>query len=340
MVGERGFVYFPGCSLNGTLGIGDFSRNHFSFEQIWVRGSYGAFTSGHCIDHSLLICLQLMQIRHFTDPQKFIDRAGPWLLQREAENNNVLVVLDQLLRGNHSYQQPIYLAVIEDEGEVQGCAFRTPPFGLGLTRLPLSAMPLLVQDVARLYPGLPSVMGPEAEARHFADLWTSLSGANSRVTMHMGIHALESIEHDAADIPGTLRLAGPDDRELVFQWVRKFVEDTGMEDAHTKRRAEQMMKDGAVYLWEDDAEPRSMVAAGSKTPNGVRVGYVYSPPSCRGKGYATAITAAVSQRMLDTGKKYCFLYTDLANPTSNAIYRRIGYRKVCEVVDIRFSDRQ
>ena len=80
-----------------------------------------------------------------------------------------------------------------------------------------------------------------------------------------------------------------------------------------------------------------MAAAVETTPNGTRVGYVYTPPSFRGRGYASATVASLSQQLLDGRRRFCFLYTDLANPTSNAIYQRIGYQPVAEVVDILFS---
>ena len=85
---------------------------------------------------------------------------------------------------------------------------------------------------------------------------------------------------------------------------------------------------GAV-LWEDGAQV-SFAAYGGPTPNGIRIGPVYTPPKLRGRGYATALVADLSQRLLDEGRRYCFLYTDLANPTSNAIYERIGYVRVGE----------
>ena len=76
---------------------------------------------------------------------------------------------------------------------------------------------------------------------------------------------------------------------------------------------------------------------GGPTPNGIRIGPVYTPPELRGRGYASALTAQVSQLQLDRGKRFCFLYTDLANPTSNAIYRRIGYERVCDSRELAFT---
>ncbi|MGH2521912.1 MAG: GNAT family N-acetyltransferase [Anaerolineales bacterium] len=91
-----------------------------------------------------------------------------------------------------------------------------------------------------------------------------------------------------------------------------------------------------IYFWEDP-HPVSMAGYGGPTPNGIRVGPVYTPPEQRRKGYASACVAALSQLMLDRGRKYCFLFTDLANPTSNHIYQQIGYEPVCDVDEYKFD---
>jgi predicted GNAT family acetyltransferase len=65
---------------------------------------------------------------------------------------------------------------------------------------------------------------------------------------------------------------------------------------------------------------------------------VYTPPEWRGKGYASACVAALSQLCLDSGYQFCMLYTDLANPTSNSIYQKIGYQPIGESREYRFGD--
>ena len=70
---------------------------------------------------------------------------------------------------------------------------------------------------------------------------------------------------------------------------------------------------------------------GGRTPNGTRVGPVYTPPEHRGHGYASALVAAASQAQLDEGIQFCFLFTDLANPTANHIYQAIGYEPVSDI---------
>ena len=90
-------------------------------------------------------------------------------------------------------------------------------------------------------------------------------------------------------------------------------------------------------LWEDGGEAVSVSGWGGPTPNGIRIGPVYTPPALRGRGYATALVAELSQALLDEGRSFCFLFTDLANPTSNAIYERIGYVRVCESAMVAFE---
>jgi predicted GNAT family acetyltransferase len=88
-----------------------------------------------------------------------------------------------------------------------------------------------------------------------------------------------------------------------------------------------------------DGEIVSLSGHSGPTPNGIRIGPVYTPPDLRGNGYATTLVARQSQWLLDNGHRYCFLYTDLANPRSNSIYQRIGYRQIAESAQYRFSQR-
>ena len=275
-------------------------------------------------------------VRRHPDVREFLDHAGSWMLRHEVEHNLLLGITDQLLRDNHSFEEPIYLATIEVGGDVAGCAFRTPPFKLGLTRLPLSAMSFLVRDVAAVYEDLPSVLGPEQEATRFAGLWCRQHGCRATPGMRQGIHSLEAVVPPAPCAAGALRHAEPRDRPLVRDWVEALARDVGTRDSDPFARAEHLMSSGSLRLWEDGG-PKAMAGVAGSTPNSVRIGYVYTPPPFRRHGYATAAVASLSQRLLDEGYRYCCLYTDQANPTSNAIYRRIGYEQVCEVIDVGFS---
>jgi predicted GNAT family acetyltransferase len=100
----------------------------------------------------------------------------------------------------------------------------------------------------------------------------------------------------------------------------------------------ERLRRGRLYVWDDDG-PRTMAAWAGKTPHGVRVNFVYTPPESRGQGYASACVAALSQRLLDEGNDFCCLYTDLSNPISNSIYQKIGYRPVSDSGFYRLIER-
>ena len=267
----------------------------------------------------------------------FLRRAEAWLLRREAENTLLLGVADSLSGGAQGYESPLYFATIERGGEVQGCAFRTPPYKLGLTRMPVEAAPLVASDVAEVYESLPAVLGPPDIARRVGRAWAAIKGVRAADGARQRIHSLERVRPPVREAAGGLRLADESDLALVASWIRSFVGDTGAYDMRDPEpRAEHLVASKCLALWVDRV-PVSMAAFRTRTRNTARVSLVYTPDEHRRRGYASALVAQVSRHLLDSGCRWCVLYTDLANPTANKIYRAIGYRPVQDVMDVNFS---
>lgn len=263
-------------------------------------------------------------------------RAEDWLLQAEAEHNLLLGLARQLTESTERFEPPIYLATVENDGAVVGCAFRTPPFKLGLTRMPEAALPALAQDVADVYDWIPAVLGPEPETKRFAALWSEARGIRARAGMRQRIYQLDAVTPPVRMSPGRMYCAAAKDVDLVAGWLDAFRDDTGLPGPDARTQAERLIAQQCMFIWEDDGAA-SMAGWTARTRHGARVGYVYTPPERRGRGYASALTAALSQRLLDEGLTFCFLYTNLANPTSNGIYQRLGYYPVCDVMDYDFE---
>ena len=181
---------------------------------------------------------------------------------------------------------------------------------------------------------------PEVDG--FASAWSALHGVTAATRFDQRIYAMEELV-PPRDVEGVARLAGADDRALVLDWMTAFAHEAlhGGDDAGRIERSvdARLGPEGAggICLWEVGDRPMSLAGFGGPTPNGLRIGPVYTPSEHRGHGYGSAVTAAASQVALDRGKRFCFLYTDLANPTSNAIYIRLGYRPVCDSREIAFS---
>ena len=277
-----------------------------------------------------------MQLTRHGDVESFLAAAGEFLGAREAEHNLILGLSSRLERDPLLYGEPPYFAVAEDEGRVVGAAMRTPPHNLILSEIEEdAAVGLFVEDASETFDALPGVIGPNAPVAQFANAWRAATGATPRLEIAQRIFVADHVD-EPRPTKGAMRdyeLAR--DRELAVRWMDEFVAEAMPEAAaHPESSAEFVDRreedpEAGLVVWEDE-RPVSMAGFGGRTPNGIRVGPVYTPPDLRGRGYASALTAALTQRLLDSGLRFCFLFTDLANPTSNSIYQRIGYRAVAD----------
>ncbi|HMN60579.1 MAG TPA: GNAT family N-acetyltransferase [Anaerolinea sp.] len=238
---------------------------------------------------------------------------------------------------------PHFYAAVEEDGALQALALMTPPNNLVVTAAGDQPSPLAFQALAehlhRERWKVPGVIGPARAAQAFAEAWQARTGAPCRLSFHEGLYELRQVS-PLPPAPGRMRQAEPDDLDLIAPWLVQFHRDALPDDIPTQEQARESTRiritDGAFYLWED---PHPVALAGwtRPTPHGCSIGPVYTPAAFRRMGYGTALTAALSQVLLDSGKQFVALFTDLANPTSNSIYQKIGYRRLCDFDMIRFD---
>jgi len=269
----------------------------------------------------------------------FLSRAQKWLMEAEAENNLILGLAMEYAEAEADAtpadpEDAPWFATVEDANrEVVGCAFRTAPHKVGLTRLPKEAAPTLTSAIADRFAHVPGFLGPEDVAMAVAGDWVALRGGALSPGMRQRIYRLDAVTPPVG-VRGRLRRGESGDLALALAWGEGFARDAGSHFRPSATAVASWIAAGLLFLWEAGGEPVSMAVARGATPHGIRVGYVYTPPEHRRSGYAGALVATVSQRMLDDGYWFCVLYTDLGNPTSNAIYARVGYRPVCDVMDV------
>jgi uncharacterized protein len=283
-----------------------------------------------------------MEARRLSDPYEFLSAAGPFLLVDEARHNLILGIAGTL-RDRRGYYPEFHLWLVEnDGGRVVGAALRTPPFHLVLAQPADAAVaPALAEAIADEGLDVPGVVAAFPEADDFADAWEERRAVRRSLQRRQRIYRLTRVR--APDrATGRARVATADDRQLLVAWVDEFAREILPDVPSPVQDAERVVdgrlgtNDGGFLLWED-GEPVSLAGWGSPTPNGIRIGPVYTPPDRRSRGYGSAVTAAVSADQLAAGRQFCFLYTDLANPTSNKIYVDIGYEPVCDAVDYAFE---
>lgn len=277
----------------------------------------------------------MTRVRRWAEVASFGARAEPWLLRFEAEHTVLLGVLEQLELDASVFGRPLYLATVEAGGEVVGCAFRTPPFKLSLTRMPLAGARAVAADVASVYARLPRVGGPEDVVGAFGVTWTRLRGGVAHPGARHRLYRADALVPSARPASGRARPATMDDLELVRTWYVAFEAELSPLRSNAAIVA-QRIRQGWLWLWEDGGRPVSLGGWPARGERWVRIGPIYTPPQLRGRGYATAITAHLTRLALAEGR-YAVLYTDAANPTSNSIYQRIGYRPLQDSVDLELE---
>ncbi|HLO85424.1 MAG TPA: GNAT family N-acetyltransferase [Nostocaceae cyanobacterium] len=276
-----------------------------------------------------------MKIYQFDDVRQFYAQVKDYLLHQEAMHNLPLKIINNIIDNPDFSRDKPYLASVDVNGDIIAVALITPPKNLILSQIKnFQAIELLAQS---LYSSrkLPGVIAPKDEAEAFSLLWHSLTNQDYKIKHALRVFQLEQVQFVGANT-GFLRPATNADIELLTKWHQAFsLEALGGIESDAELWIKRVLKQGNAYLWQDKV-PVSLAYCNGITANGATIGPVYTPPEYRRRGYASACVAALSQTLLNRGHKFCFLFTDLANPTSNHIYQEIGYQPVGDWLEYSF----
>jgi hypothetical protein len=221
----------------------------------------------------------------------------------------------------------------------------TPPHNITLyatdNRIDPDAIDCLIDGLEdRGIDDIPGVITEKRLAERFADAYCARKGLAWQIVMNQRIHELTAVHPDIPKI-GKIRLLDEKDMHFFPYWAEAFYAagTYGKTDMNIPQEAGPYLYRIAskkIYVLEDGGIPVSMAGFTRELPTAIGVAFVYTPPYFRGRGYATSIVAQISRLALDRGYRRCVLYTDLANPVSNSIYRKIGYVPVCDSLQIHF----
>lgn len=283
-----------------------------------------------------------MHVRSFTDPAEFHARVRGFLESREAERTIEIGIVGRFATDPAGVAAlgwgPLLAICVEDGGEVVSAAVKTKGRNLVLTGGPSVAVAMIADHLVRRRVPLPGVVGPEAAADDFARAWRKLS--TDRIELAHTCRLFECTEAVMpADVPGEFAEAASDDLDTLAAWTAAFnVECAEPQQTDPRRVAELKVAERSSFVWKD---PRAVSFANiaARAPRSARIGPVYTPAEHRNRGYATALVAALTRRLLDEGLPRALLFTDLDNPTSNSIYPKVGYRFVADFHDYAFTPR-
>ncbi len=288
-----------------------------------------------------------MQFKLYTDVHEFYNDTHDVLMRHESQN---MIPLGNIINGHEGKDKTDWrdpekwvMATVMDEKGVKLTALMTPPHNITLYAtdniIDPKAISLLI-DGLKDYT-FPGVITEKILAGYFAKEYSTRRGLNYKTTMNQRIYELEKVNPDIKQF-GVVRLLN--DRDMYFfpYWLEAFIVavsygKTEMSIPQNEEMYRYRLSTKKLYVLEVDGVPVSMAGYTREMKSAIGIGFVYTPPYYRGKGYASSCVARISQMALDKGYRRCVLYTDLLNPTSNSIYQKIGYKAVCDSLMLEFE---
>ena len=280
-----------------------------------------------------------MEWMEWKDPDHFSDRVMNALLDEEAKNSLMIGVLNNVKQGIY---ETFHQFTVEEDGELLAILQVTPPHPLHYIvvktersdLLPSFIIPHLLKEEVPFS----EVVSERQHAERFATAWQEITSGTSEMFMSQGLYRLDSVE-DIDMATGRMREATVADQAQLEAWYSAFETESGLRSSPPEKvtkAVQTMLEREEAVFWEVDGQVVSCAKRARPTENGITVSFVYTSPDARGRGYARSLVADLSRQLLET-KSFCVLYTDLTNPTSNKIYREVGYRQIMDSAWVRLA---
>lgn len=271
-----------------------------------------------------------MKINFSKSAAEFLNEVSHFLEKREAEYSLMLGLCELKKINNQAIDENVYVSVYDSDHLIG--ALLVNERSLVITEFTDSILKKIAESLFATNIKIPAVVGPASTSEKFADIWGQLTQQSYKLAMGQKIYQLDKVI-SPKNTNGKLVAATDEYTEIISQWLYQFnIESLPHEPATIQKAlnlAQTKIKKGEIYLWLDiQNKPVSMNLVTRPTQNGISIGGVYTPVELRKNGYASATVAQTSQLMLSSGKKFCVLYTDVENPTSNKIYQNIGYKEI------------
>jgi predicted GNAT family acetyltransferase len=268
-----------------------------------------------------------MNVIRDASPGEFLQHAGALLYEREAEYGLPLGLVEALQTYLKPEITPLLLRVVEN-GITTAVCVQTRRENVMLSHLNHEQAAALAAYCREQEIQVAGASGPPPAPEAFCAVY---SAAPTQIRMSNRILQLTRVIRPRP-ANGAMRVAGMNDFETAKRFFREFHLECIPDELPPEDQLATLIEDRiarqTIYLWENKGTPVSSAHTTRPTRGGMSIGPVYTPPGERGKGYASNLMAALSQRVLDGGKRFCVLFTDTHNPTSNRVYESIGYRVI------------
>jgi GNAT superfamily N-acetyltransferase len=274
-----------------------------------------------------------MEVRLHESVDEFREIAEP-LYRRDPVAHTI-----ELTLLNSGVPDESLLLSVWDNSSVVAAALQVQPYPLACNTIHADIVGAAVAELAQIHPELAGVRGERANTLAFATAWHQATGRRGNITVEERLYRLGTLK--TPDAAGAPRLATDEDRAVLVDWVELFYGETfghPRSDDAGRQFVDRARRVGDRFvLWDVDGTPVSTATLRAPAAGVSRIGPVFTPRPHRGHGYGSAVTAAAATLARRSGTAVVVLFADLANPTSNKIYQRIGFEAVVDSVRIEFG---
>jgi predicted GNAT family acetyltransferase len=263
------------------------------------------------------------------EASEFCATVVPELAAREVENDVMIGLALRIAAAPSSAPNSVFCAV-HAEGKLVGAALRTPPQLVVVTELPAGA----ARDVAEFFRSIADVpdgaSGPRHHGRDVAAFFASYRAGRLEHASDELLYTLPELGalNERRTPPGSARTATAADADALTRFFAEFFREIALPHAPDPAEyAARAIARGSAWLWED-GEPRAVACCARHMTTGSAIAPVYTAAASRGRGYASAVTAALCRDLFAGGRQFVCLHADRRNPESNGMYRALGFREV------------
>jgi predicted GNAT family acetyltransferase len=282
-----------------------------------------------------------MEIINPKNAGDFFQRVHLVLEKDELFGNLMYGLITKLVKNENHYgnEVPFYITASGDN-EINIFGLMTPPHNMTVYSSKYNdiAIDLFVNNIIEHYKSIPGINGEKLLVESIMDNYSGKTGKKYTLDKNLGIYKLEKVnEYQKPD--GIFRQAEIKDREIIKKFYINFSNDCNemiIDDEKLDKNITADIVNNNYYVYEN-TEITSMARKQRPTKNGMAIGPVYTLNKYRNKGYGTALVSELSKTILNSGKTFCTLFTDLSNPTSNKIYQKIGYKYAGENISYKFA---
>jgi len=292
-----------------------------------------------------------LTITLLTDPGEFLAACGDHLAAAPVLSTVVATVAAKQLAADTAPTPGNWWLVVRDGTAVVGAGMCQPPPGRRMAYLlpmpdeaaPLAAEAVHAHEQTSGADPLAGINGALPSVRQFGARWAELTGGAVGTAMHTRLFELADLVQPPT-VPGELRTPDESETALMIDWLEEFHHDAEVQGGRrpdpvpraTPEEIRSRVESQRLWVWAVDGVPVHLTGHNLPSYGVARVGPVFTPQQHRGHGYAASAVAEVSRRLRADGSRVC-LFTDQANPVSNPLYERLGYRAVVDMENLRFD---